>query len=262
MTKNISNKNKTKAEIVVNTVSVSAIYKTSISCLNFPWICLIEKPPGYNLEEALALNNYVKKKKSIVYVALNRRHYSSTNKALNELQLDKSSRIVKVCDQEDLGDPLRIGHPKEVIDNWMYANSIHMIDYFSMFCRGKLTKVTPIVLWNKNNPKYVASKLQFDSGDIGLYECFWNSPAPWSVSINTENIRLDMTPLESLTKQVYESRKKNNIELDKVDYDFKPGIRLQAELLIKTIKNNKAYLPTLDQAIDTMKIINLIYFKN
>ncbi|MBT7624615.1 MAG: gfo/Idh/MocA family oxidoreductase, partial [Flavobacteriaceae bacterium] len=151
---------------------------------------------------------------------------------------------------------------KEVIDNWMYANSIHMIDYFSMFCRGKLTKVTPIVLWNKNNPKYVASKLQFDSGDIGLYECFWNSPAPWSVSINTENIRLDMTPLESLTKQVYESRKKNNIELDKVDYDFKPGIRLQAELLIKTIKNNKAYLPTLDQAIDTMKIINLIYFKN
>ena len=251
----------TKADLVINTVSVISIFETTKICLNFPWTILVEKPPGHNLNEALELNKIVKSKNCKFFVALNRRHYSSVYYASKELMFDNSKRIVKVIDQEDLNDPKRIGHPLKVINNWMFANSIHLIDYFSIFCRGNLNNVQHITPWNPNKPFFVSAQLEFDSGDIGLYECYWNSPAPWSVSINTNSLRLDMTPLESLTKQSYGSRKRSNIELDEVDFKFKPGLFKQAKEIISSIKGDKNNLPTLDDAIKTMHLVDSIYFK-
>ncbi|MDB4051012.1 Gfo/Idh/MocA family oxidoreductase, partial [Flavobacteriaceae bacterium] len=121
--------NLTKADVVVNTSSVASILDTTKKCLNFPWINLVEKPPGYNLNEALTLYELVEKKNAQLYVALNRRHYSSVKKALFELKNDDSKRVVKVLDQEDQNDPKRIGHSNKIIQNWMFANSIHLIDY-------------------------------------------------------------------------------------------------------------------------------------
>ena len=254
--------NLTKADVVVNTSSVASILDTTKKCLNFPWINLVEKPPGYNLNEALTLYELVEKKNAQLYVALNRRHYSSVKKALFELKNDDSKRVVKVLDQEDQNDPKRIGHSNKIIQNWMFANSIHLIDYFSIFCRGNLTDVQQVVPWDPSDPSFVAAKLVFDSGDIGIYECFWNSPAPWSVSITTKSMRLDMTPLESLTKQSYGSREKVNIELDEIDLKFKPGINLQAREIIKLINSEKSNLPNLEDAIKTMQLVQLIYFKS
>lgn len=168
-------------------------------------------------------------------------------------------RIVKVCDQEDMKDPLRIGHSRKIIDNWMYANSIHLVDYFSIFCRGKLKSVSPVICWDLLNPKYVVAKLEFDSGDIGLYEAVWNAPSPWAVSIITPKVRWDMTPLEVATRQDYGDRKKNDIILDNWDNQFKPGLRVQAQLAVKAVHCQNTILPTIDDAIQTMHMIKLIY---
>jgi predicted dehydrogenase len=127
--------NKTNADIVVIAVSVDKICDVSLECFKYPWVCLIEKPAGHNLNEALLLNNIATSLNRKVFVALNRRHFSSTIKALSELSVIKSSRVVKIFDQEDTNDPIRIGHPSHIINNWMYANSIHLIDYFNIFCR-------------------------------------------------------------------------------------------------------------------------------
>lgn len=251
--------NKTRADLVVITASVSSIAAVSIKCSKFPWICLIEKPPGYNLEEAFLIRDHFIQNKARVFVALNRRHYSSTLAVLDQLKDQDSFRLIKVCDQEDMNDPVRIGHPKNVIDNWMYANSIHMVDYFSIFCRGKLLSVDPVIKWDPNNPRYVVAKLEFDSGDVGLYEAVWNAPSPWSVSVITSKVRWDMSPLEVAARQDYGSRKKVPINLNKWDDDFKPGLRMQAHLAVGIVQNSDLNLPTLDDAIQTMQMINLIY---
>jgi len=250
---------KTHADIVVITASVPSIGEVSIECFKFPWICLIEKPPGHNLEEALFIQSKAIQNQARVYVALNRRHFSSTRAVLDQLKDQNCLRIVKVCDQEDMKDPSRIGHPQKIIDNWMYANSIHMVDYFSIFCRGKLKSVSPVICWDPLNPKYVVAKLEFDSGDIGLYEAIWNAPSPWAVSIITPKARWDMSPLEVATRQDYGNRKRNNIYLDNLDDRFKPGLRVQAQLAVNAVHNQDTILPTIDDAVQTMQMIELIY---
>lgn len=254
--------NITKANIVIITVNVDKIFEVSLECFKYPWVCLIEKPAGYNLNEAKLLNQYAIEQNKQVFVALNRRHYSSTNKALSELNSIVSPRIVKILDQEDIKDPIRIGHPPHIIDNWMYANSIHLIDYFNIFCRGNLLNVTHVVEWNSINPFYMLTKLEYDTGDLGIYEAVWNAPSPWSVNIITKEKRVEMSPLEKVYTQDYGSRVKNELEIDQWDIKFKPGLRLQAQLLIDSLNGIESNnLPTLSDSIDTMTLINKIYKK-
>jgi len=252
--------NNTNANIVIITVNVDKIFEVSLECFKYPWVCLIEKPAGYNLNEAKLLNQYAVEQNKQVFVALNRRHYSSTNKALCELKGIISPRIVKIIDQEDIKDPIRLGHPPHIIDNWMYANSIHLIDYFKIFCRGNLLNVTHEVEWNSTNPFYMLTKLEYDTGDLGIYEAVWNAPGPWSVNIITKDKRVEMSPLEKVYIQDYGSRVKKELEVDQWDTQFKPGLRLQAQILINSlngIESNK--LPTLSDSIETMTLINKIY---
>jgi predicted dehydrogenase len=252
--------NITKADVVIIAVSVDKIFEISSECFKYPWICFIEKPAGYNLNEALSLNNIANNWKRKVYVALNRRHYSSTIKALTEVNLINSPRIIKIFDQEDTNDPIRIGHPPHIIYNWMYANSIHLIDYFTIFCRGNLLNISHEVEWNSSNPFYILAKLEYDSGDIGIYEAIWNAPSPWSVNIITKEKRFEMSPLEKISTQNYGSRSKIELAIDEWDIKFKPGLRLQAQILINSLnKNESSSLPTLSDSIKTMTLINKIY---
>ena len=249
----------TKADIVVNSVSVLSIFETSILCMNFPWICLIEKPAGYNYEEALALNDYATKKGARVYVALNRRHYSSTRQVISDLKKDSSSRVINVLDQQDLNDSKKLGLGPIVQKNWMYGNSVHLVDYFSIFCRGSLKNIVSSSKWDLNYPFLVSAKLEYDSGDVGFYQDIWNAPSPWSVSVTNKNSRWEMRPLEVLTKQNYSSRIANNVKIDFWDSKFKPGLRMQAKLIIDSLDDDKSSLPTISQALTTMNNIKNIY---
>jgi predicted dehydrogenase len=249
----------TNSDAVLITVSVRFIYSISMECFEFSWVCLIEKPVGYNFEEAEILNNYIIDNEIKAYVALNRRHYSSTSQILSELESTSSPRIVKIQDQEDFNDPIRLGHPIEVVNNWMYSNSIHLIDYFPQLCRGKLLKVSNIVKWNLNRPGLVLAKLEFDSGDIGIYEAYWNSPCPWHISVTTSEARWEMAPLETLTKQLRGSRMKKSLEIDKKDFDYKPGLRKQAELFVEILEGKFPKLPTINESFNSIKLIKLIY---
>ena len=50
---------------------------------------------------------------------------------------------------------------------------VHLIDYFNIFCRGKIKKVISIKS-QANNPSIIVSKIVFKSGDIGIYHATWN----------------------------------------------------------------------------------------
>ena len=78
------------------------------------------------------------------------------------------------------------------------ANSIHLIDYFRIFGRGKITNVKTKNIKISKNQKIVNSEIKFSSGDIGIYKCFWNLNAPWAVSILYKDQRYELKPLETL----------------------------------------------------------------
>lgn len=252
----------TKADLVVISVPELSVKTVCLEAFKYSWACLIEKPAGYDLADARLIADAAKKSNTSAYVALNRRHYSSTREVLTELSGSNQARIIHVYDQEDPKAALLAGQPELVVQNWMYANSIHMIDYFNVLGRGKITSIENIVPWNSSNPGFVMSKISYDSGDIGIYEAVWNAPGPWAVVVSTQEKRWEMRPMEQAFIQQYGSRKQEPMAVNEWDTKFKPGLRLQAEEAIKAISGKEHTLPTLDEALESMKLVKAIYFEN
>lgn len=249
----------TKADVVVISVSVLETEEICKKAFLFPWKVLVEKPVGHTFESASRIASEADRTGCDVFVALNRRHYSSTQTALKELENNHQNRIVDVFDQEDSNVALGSGHPRVVVENWMYANSIHLIDYFSLLCRGQVQKIEHIIRWNPSNPNAILAKLDFSSGDVGVYRAIWNAPGPWSVAVTTKTVRLEMRPLEVLSRQLHGSRKIESIETNSWDLCFKPGLRMQVEEVIKAVRGKKNSLPTLCDSLVTMRLIKEIY---
>lgn len=250
---------KTKADLVVVCVPELAANQVSRACFEFPWAALLEKPAGYNLNDAKDIQEAAAKKDRKVFVALNRRFYSSTRNALKDIETVYGPRFIHVLDQEDQVRALEAGQPKKVVDYWMYANSIHIVDYLSLFGRGRVLSVEQIIPWNPQEPWVVMAKVNFESGDVGLYEGVWNAPGPWSVNINTRERRWEMRPLEQLAYQSAGQRKTEVVEPHPWDTEFKPGLRLQAAQAVSAVFGEKTDLPTLQDSLDSMKLANQIF---
>ena len=249
----------TEADLVIVSVSILSTAEACYNAFKHPWQCLIEKPAGYNVAEASLIAVDAKKYSRKAFVALNRRHYSSTRTAIHELDSVQGSRLVNIYDQEDIIAAKGANHPEAVLRNWMYANSIHVIDYLNIFCRGEVLTVDPIIKWNSKDPAFVAAKITFSSGDIGIYQAVWNGPGPWSVVVTTQEKRCELKPLEQAFVQYNGSRIQNPLELAEWDKNYKPGLRRQADEAIKAVRGEDHSLPTLEDALKTMKLVENIY---
>ncbi len=251
---------RTRADLVVVTVKELSMAAVATECFAFPWAALLEKPAGYDLDDATSILESAKKAGSTVYVALNRRAYSSTRQSLTRLAENTGPRFVKVMDQQDQQAARDIyKEPPEVVQNYMYANSIHLIDYFRVFCRGEVTEVLPILPWTPEQPGMVVSKIEFSSGDVGLYEGVWNGPGPWAISVVTPRERLEMRPLEQVSVQLRGERKVTALEISGDDSAFKPGLRHQAIQAVAAVRGEPNDLPTLGDSWKSMHLVARIF---
>jgi predicted dehydrogenase len=250
---------KTHADLVIITVPILAVRETCFEAFQFPWRILAEKPVGYDLDEALVIEKAMVENHREVFVALNRRHYSSTKKLMTELSDKKGMRYIHLCDQEDQIAARKGGQPELVVKNWMYANSIHIIDYLKFLGRGQITAVEPVVKWNPEYPMHVVVKVSYSSGDVALYEAAWNRPGPWSLRVTVDEFIWELRPIEGISQQVHGSRKSEALPIHEWDSKFKPGLRAQAEEAVKAIRGLPHQLPDLREAIETMKLIETIY---
>ena len=252
---------KSKAALVVVSVPELSANQVSKSCFAYPWTVLLEKPAGYNLKDAEDICAAAQEKSSQVYVALNRRFYGSTQKALADLESISGRRFIHVQDQEDIQAALKAGQPKEVADHWMYANSCHVVDYLRLFGRGAIQEVVPIIPWKGPDTDLVLAKVVFESGDVGIYEGIWRGPGPWAVQITTPDKRWELRPLEQAAVQLAGERKLQALIPHPYDQDFKPGLKLQAEYAVKAALGEPTELATINDALETMRLINRIFEK-
>lgn len=250
----------TEADAVVVSVSELSVRSVASEVFKSPWISLIEKPAGYNLADAQSILNDCERNQRVSYVALNRRHYSGLKPMIKDLDSINGQRLITIYDQEDPEAALAAGRPKDVVDNWMFANSIHLIDLFHLFGRGEVIEVEHVVKWDPKNPFIVISKLKYDSGDIGLYSAVWNAPGPWAVTVSTPVKRFELRPIEMAKYQNKGERVLNEYPVDVWDQDFKPGLRKQAQLFVDSVTSGTNQgLPTLNDAFKSMKLVSKIY---
>jgi predicted dehydrogenase len=251
---------KTGADLVVVTVVELSMAEIASECFDRPWTVLLEKPAGYDLADATRIRDAVARAHSRAFVALNRRAYSSTRQAIELLRGHSSERFIKVIDQQDQQVAiLQNNQPDLVARNFMFANSIHLIDYFRVLARGEVSGIEPIVRWSPEKPGLVLAKVNFASGDIGLYEGIWNGPGPWIVSVNTPEQRIEMRPLEQVTVQLRGTRSVTKLDIDPDDTAYKPGLRYQAMQAMAAVRKEPANLATIEDSWHSMKLVADIF---
>lgn len=251
---------KTAAVLAVVAVSVESTEAVARECGRHAWTVMLEKPPGLTPGEARRIRSQSGSDSGRIRVALNRRFLSSARTVHAALAADGPPRFIRVQDQQDLDQAAAAGHPERVRAHWMYANSIHLVDFFRFFGRGPVTRVDPIRAWDPERPGPVVSHLRFGTDDWGLYEAQWNAPGPWAVTVASGPHRWELRPLES---GVHENIRTPPAALaaDSWDQEFKPGFRAQAEAAVDAALGRPSRLPTLDEAIETMDLIARIYPK-
>jgi predicted dehydrogenase len=251
---------RTRADLVVVSVPELSALDVCSRVFAHPWTALIEKPAGYDLDNAERIAGEARRRRARAFVALNRRLYSSTQAALDDLATRNEPRYIRIQDQQDQAAALAAGQPPQVVENWMYANSIHTIDYLRVLGRGRVAGVHPVVRWTPDRPGLVVSAIQFESGDVGLYEGVWNGPGPWAVTVSTPTRRWEMRPLEQAAYQNRGERVLHDVDVHPWDRTFKAGFRRQAELAVSAaLGGDPGRLASIEDALETMKLVGQIF---
>lgn len=89
---------------------------------------LVEKPAGLYLEEIEKVADFAKLKQAKVYVAYNRRFYSSVIETQKFIEKDGGVLSFHFEFTEWSHIVEKLNRPKEVLQQWLLANSTHVID--------------------------------------------------------------------------------------------------------------------------------------
>ena len=249
----------TKADLVIVAVPELAARRICEAAFAHPWLCLLEKPAGYDLADALAIETAASATGAQVHVAFNRRFYGATQAVMAALAGEASPRLIAVLDQQSMDEARGVNAPEAVVQTWMYANSIHLIDYFTHLGRGAIIDVTVTAPWNQASPGTVLATINYASGDLGMYQAVWNGPAPWIVTVGTAAARYEMRPLEKLSVQPRGQRRAFEQPGVPADITYKPGLHLQAEQALAALRGRPNNLPTLAASTRSMRLVAAIY---
>lgn len=219
---------------------------------------LVEKPGALNKKDLIEMQDEAVKTSTTVYIAYNRRFYSSVYKAEEIIKADGGVKSFNF-EFTEWGHVIeKTNHDIETKSNWLLANSSHVID-LAFYLGGEPVEMYSFVQgeldWHKNGSNYVGAG-KTESGALFNYCANWDAPGRWSVEILTSEHRLYLKPMEKLFIQERGSVQVNLVELDDmIDVDFKPGLYKETQAFLD---DNNTRLVELDEQILKMNIYEKI----
>lgn len=212
---------------------------------------LVEKPGGMNRKEIEDLAILSSLKKADVFVAYNRRFYSSVLKAEEIIKTDGgvSSFNFEFTEWAHVIEPLQ--KAPGVKETWLLANSTHVID-LAFYLGGKPAVMNSYtsgqLSWHQHSVYSGAGRSV--TGALFSYQANWEAPGRWVLEVLTKNSRLIFKPMEELQIQVKGSVAINKVEIDNtLDTQFKPGLYRQTEaFLVKEYSKLKSITQQLEDA--------------
>jgi predicted dehydrogenase len=251
---------KTRADLVVITVPELMANAVAKSALKFPWAMLMEKPVGYDLADAQDIARAAQGHATPVMVGFNRRFYSSSLAIQADLAArPHERRFIHVQDQQSYAEARHYKHPEQVVEKFMYANSIHLIDMIMAIGRGQVSKVTQITPWRGEQTEVMLAHVEFDSGDTALYEGIWRGPGPWACAVSTASRRWTLQPLEQAVFQNAGERTRHSVETSEDDKVCKPGFLLQAQAAVAKVRGQDSKIASLQDSMATMHLIHQLF---
>lgn len=213
---------------------------------------LLEKPGGLTSSEIKSVAVFAKQRRARVFIAYNRRFYSSVIKACEIIQQDKGVESF-TFDFTEWNHQIADLQMLEIIKNhWFLANSSHVVD-LAFFLGGKPRKMNSFrsgsLKWHPAGSVFSGAGITKLNAPFS-YSANWSAPGRWGVEVFTSKSKLIFRPLEKLQIMRLGSIAINEVEIDdRLDRDFKPGLYRQVKSFISDKKN----LLTIDQQVENLK---------
>ncbi len=228
------NENKTelpqKAIVAVGVEALCEISKILIS--NGIKNILLEKPGGKNFEEIKALADIVTINNAQIFLAYNRRFFSSVIKAKEIIQAEGGVKSFNFEFTEWSHTISPLQKAEGVKEKWFLANSTHITD-LAFYLGGKPKEMKSFIAggnnWHPNATIFCGAGVS-DFDALFNYQANWESPGRWVVEIITKNFRLIFKPIEELQIQEIGSVAIKKVDVNnELGINFKPGLFLQVK---------------------------------
>ncbi len=221
---------------------------------------LVEKPCVLNTEELNDLLGLSAQFRAKVYIAYNRRFFSSVLRAKEIIEEDGGLDLVKF-DFTEWGHVIQtLEKDPEEKKRWLLANSTHIIDlaFFFSGVPSQLEAFTAGQLdWHPAGQIFSGAGVA-PSGTLISYGSDWGSASRWWGELFTPARKLRLCPVETLTETKKGTVAENPIELaDDLDKDYKPGLYRQTAAFVAGETSNLCSLEELSESFPSyLKIAN------
>ena len=201
---------------------------------------LLEKPAGLTAVEIKRICKKAQETETLIFVAYNRRFYSSVLKAREMIKDDGgvesfNFEFTEWCDY--IPDKLKYSDTGK---NWFLANSSHIAD-MAFHLGGEPKELHSYTAggndWHPTATVFVGAGITH-SGALFSYQANWEAPGRWGVEVLTRKHRFIFRPLEKLQIQKINSAATENVSIDdQLDIDFKPGLYQQTKSFLEEDPN-------------------------
>ena len=197
---------------------------------------LVEKPAGLTLQEVQELFELTLINNAEVYVAYNRRFYSSVKAARKIIEEDGGVEGFHFEVTEKGHQVEKISKLPEIKENWFLGNTSHVVD-LAFFLGGAPIDITCFSSsktdWHSRSANFAGAGVTKHNA-LFSYRGNWNAPGSWGVEILTKKNKLILCPLEKLQRQKLGSSAIEEVEIDdRLDQLFKPGLYQQLNSFLK-----------------------------
>lgn len=189
---------------------------------------LVEKPVALNMEELLELKKLAAEKDAAVFVAYNRRFYTSVELVKELVAKDGGILSAHFEFTEWVHTINPALYDKEALEKWIVSNSTHVIDLvFSLI--GPPEELHAYVKQQKID--WHPSGAVFTGAGISAkhipftYHSNWISAGRWNIELLTPENRYYFSPMEKLRVQ-----KRGTVNIDEVEADYTIDTRFKAGL--------------------------------
>lgn len=220
-------------EAVITSVGIEQLCGTSIQLLEYGVRkLLVEKPGGLTLDEIKNLNFCCLERKADMYIAYNRRFFSSVLKAQELIEQDGGVTSFNFELTEWSHVIGNLDKKPKVLERWFLGNSTHVAD-LAFFLGGapkELSCFTSGTLaWHPSSSTFSGAGIS-EKGALFNYGADWESAGRWSVEVLTNKNRYILRPMEALALQKRGTIKQEPVLIDdELDKEFKPGLYKQVE---------------------------------
>lgn len=247
----------TAPDLVYVLVSVEATPTVARGVLARGLPCLIEKPAALTAHETAELAELAADHRTLAMVGVNRRYHSVLDHAMDAIRARGPLHGIHVEVHEPIASIRAQGRfSPAVLDRWMAANSVHMIDLIRR-CAGEVASLEILATGDGGERVGWSACLRTEGGTLGTVAGHWRSTPGVRLVLHGEGVRAELDPLERGILAWPDGRREP-IAIDVVDQRFKPGFYAQSAALVDAVVSGEPLLPPASDLADQVATMQLV----